>query len=76
VVANELMDAGIVWVPDFVANAGALIKGVREHLAGKEVGFEVVDQIQQTTLSVLQRAEGEGKPTLESAEAIARERLS
>jgi leucine dehydrogenase len=76
VVANELMDAGIVWVPDFVANAGALIKGVREHLAGKEVGFEVVDQIQQTTLSVLQRAEGEGKPTLEIAEAIARERLS
>jgi hypothetical protein len=35
-----------------------------------------VDQIQQTTLSVLQRAEGEGKPTLEIAEAIARERLS
>jgi leucine dehydrogenase len=74
-VALALHDAGITWVPDFVANAGALIKGVKEHLAGKPVGFEVVDQVFDTTLQVLERAEGENKPTLDVAEAIARERL-
>ena len=74
-VATELMEAGIVWVPDFVANAGALIKGVREHLAGGEVGFDVVDQIGPTTMEVLERAAGQRKSTLEVAEAIALERL-
>jgi leucine dehydrogenase len=74
-VAAALHEAGITWVPDFVANAGALIKGVKEHLAGQPVGFEVVDQVFDTTLYVLERAEGENKPTLNVAEAIARERL-
>ncbi len=72
---GALMKADVTWVPDFVANAGALIKGVREHEKGKEVGFDVVDQIYDTTLQLLQRAKKEHKPTNAVAEAIAQERL-
>ncbi len=74
-VADALRDAGVTWVPDFVANAGALIKGVREHLAGKQVGFDVVDQIYDTTLEVLERADATSRSTLEVAESLAQERL-
>lgn len=71
-----LMKAGITWVPDYVANAGALIKGVREHEKGGEVPFSVVDQIYDTTLELLKRARKEKKPPHVIAEAIAQERLA
>ena len=73
---EALRKAGIVWVPDFVANAGALIKGVTEYVEGKEVAFDVVDKIHANTLMVLERAAKEGKATNEIADAVARERLA
>ena len=73
---EALRAAGISFVPDYVANAGALIKGVTEYVDGKEVGFDVVDRIHATTLMVLERADKEGKPANEVADAIARERLA
>lgn len=75
-VGKELAAAGITYVPDYVANAGALIKGVTEHVQGKEVGYEVVDRIGQTVALVLERAKKAHKPTQEIAEQIARERLA
>lgn len=71
-----LMKAEITWVPDYVANAGALIKGVREHEKGREVPFSVVDQIHDTTLDLLKRARKQKAPPHVVAEAIARERLA
>lgn len=73
---EALRKAGITFVPDYVANAGALIKGVTEYVDGKEVGFDVVDRIHGNTLMVLERAEKEARPTNEIADAIARERLA
>jgi leucine dehydrogenase len=73
---EALRAAGITFVPDYVANAGALIKGVTEYVQGKEVGFDVVDKIRDTTALVLQRADKEGKPTNEIADDLAKERLA
>ncbi|MCZ7605894.1 MAG: amino acid dehydrogenase [Planctomycetota bacterium] len=73
---EALRKAGITFVPDYVANAGALIKGVSEYAQGHEVGFDVVDRIHATTTMVLERAAREDKPTNEVADAIARERLA
>lgn len=73
---EALRKAGIIFVPDYVGNAGALIKGVTEYVDGKEVGFDVVDRIHATTLMVLERADKETRPTNEVADAIARERLA
>lgn len=75
-VGRQLADAGITYVPDYVANAGALIKGVTEYVQGKEVGYEVVDRIGATVALVLERARKERKPTHEVAEQLARERLA
>jgi leucine dehydrogenase len=76
VVGKQLAAAGITYVPDYVANAGALIKGVTEHVKGKQVGYEVVDRIGDTVKLVLERAKKESVPTHEVAERIARERLA
>lgn len=75
-VGKQLAHAGFTYVPDYVANAGALIKGVTEHVQGKEVGYEVVDRIGATVKLVLERAKKTGKPTHEVAELVARERLA
>lgn len=75
-VGSALRKTGITFVPDYVANAGALIKGVTEHVMQQEVGFEVVDGVYETTAMVLQRADKEDRATHEVAESIARERLS
>lgn len=71
-----LKEKGVVFVPDFVASAGALIKGVTEHKEGKEVGFEVVDRIFDTTLSVLERAKETDTPTEAAGLAMAKELLA
>jgi leucine dehydrogenase len=72
---KALNEAGITFVPDYVANAGALIKGVTEHVKGEEVGFDVVDRIYDNALGILERAAKEGRTTDEVAQAIAKERL-
>ncbi|KAA0211035.1 Glu/Leu/Phe/Val dehydrogenase [bacterium] len=74
--AKALHARGIVYVPDFVANAGALIKGVLEHQAGRELSFDVVDRVGDSTKAVLDRARSEGRPPSEVAERIALERLA
>jgi len=75
-VGAQLVQAGITYVPDYVANAGALIKGVTEHIQGKEVDYAVVDRIGETVTLVLERARKDGKTTQDVAEQIARERLA
>lgn len=73
---DALHAAGITWVPDYVANAGALIKGVTEYVNGAEVGFDVVDKIHATATYVLERSKQSNRPAHEVAAEIARERLA
>lgn len=73
---QAMQKAGIIYVPDYVANSGALIKGVTEHQKGEEVAFDVVDRIFEITSMVLQRAKDEDQPTAATADKIARERLA
>lgn len=75
-VANELKSAGILYVPDFVASAGALIMGVTEIVGGRRaVHPRLVERIYDTTLEVIAESERLGSSTLHAAETIAAERL-
>lgn len=66
---------GIVAVPDFVANAGALILGATWHLTGRRAAPDAVARIGATTRELLERAAASGQPPLALALAMARERV-
>jgi leucine dehydrogenase len=75
-VAAELAARGIVWVPDFLANAGGLLFAVsvgRDGLTA-EAGYARVEKLGETATAVLRRADGGS--TLAAAIAIADERLA
>ncbi len=70
-----LRDRGVLYVPDFVANAGAVIVGF-ETGAGREASaLDVVRQIEARAERVFDHAETAGTTTAEAALALARERL-
>ncbi|MFD9721691.1 Glu/Leu/Phe/Val dehydrogenase [Streptomyces sp. NPDC059076] len=76
-VEQVLADRGVLWVPDFVANAGGLIQVVDEH---EGVDFErararVLD-IRNTTRRVLLLAERDGVLPSTAATALAEERIA
>jgi leucine dehydrogenase len=73
--ARVLHRRGIIAVPDFVANAGALILGALWHLTGERVPPERVQQIGATTREVLGRAAEADLPPSELALEMARERV-
>ena len=70
-----LKDRGIVYAPDFVSNAGGVIR-----LAGLYLGLteaqvdEKVDRIEETTLEILQRTASHAS-AYDAAVAYARERI-
>lgn len=75
-VANELRDAGILYVPDFVASAGALIVGVTEVVEGKDAAKPgLVRRIYDTTKLVIAESNRLGASTLHAAETLASERI-
>lgn len=76
-IEQELVDRGILIVPDFVANAGGVISSWCEHVGkSPEEMFEVVKQkVSQTTRAVLERATTQQKPLREVALIIAREKV-
>ncbi len=74
--ARVLHDRGIVAVPDFVANAGALIAGATFHLAGAAVPPERIDAIGATATEVLNRARAADLPPSEVALVMAQERVA
>jgi leucine dehydrogenase len=76
-VAAELAARGIVWVPDFLANAGGLLYAVtlsREGLTPAEA-LARVEGLGETASEVLRRAEAENTTTLEAANRVADERI-
>jgi leucine dehydrogenase len=72
----RLAERGIVYVPDYVANAGGVITGFTE-LQGQPAawGSARVEAIYDTVLEVLQRAQAEGILPHQAADQVAEERI-
>jgi len=70
-----LRDRGVLYVPDFVANAGAVIVGFETGAGRAASALEVVRRIEARALQVFEHAEAAGMTTAEAALALARARL-
>jgi leucine dehydrogenase len=78
-IAVRLADLGIVWAPDFVANAGGIINiSVELEESGYDPARaeERVRGIADTTRAVFEHADATGATTLAAATEIARRRLA
>src|SRR5215216_5874224 len=78
-IAVQLADRGIVWAPDFVANAGGIINisvELEESGYDAERADERVRGVADTTRAVFDHAEVTGATTLAAAMEIARRRLA
>ena len=73
---DELHRLGILYAPDYAANAGGIINGCRE-LLGWEASQSAakVDEIYETVLDICKTAEAEGIPTYKAADRLAERRL-
>ena len=74
--AKLLADAGVVYAPDYVVNAGGVIN-IAEELRGyhRERAYANVRRIFATTTRVLETAEAEGITTAEAADRVAEARI-
>jgi leucine dehydrogenase len=76
-VADSLAAAGILYVPDFLANAGGIINIAEEAIGyDPERALKAVSQIRDTTTRVLERAEARGITPLAVAEEVVATRLA
>jgi Glutamate dehydrogenase/leucine dehydrogenase len=73
---DALDERGILYAPDYVANAGGVIN-VYSELAGwdAERALRKADDIYSTTLGVFEISRTEGIPTYEAADRLAERRL-
>ena len=74
---DMLEEMGIVYVPDYVSNAGGVIF-VADQLDGldRDRVAAKVDKIRQTSYNILSKAQSENIPTYRAADAIAEERMN
>ena len=74
--AETLAERGILYAPDFIANAGGLINVYRElHSFSEERAMELALAIETTMARILSRAERENMTPLDAARDLAQERL-
>src|SRR5262249_29298344 len=74
--AAELAQRGIVYAPDFIANAGGLINVYAElHELDRPAVDSLVDGIGTTVRLILEAAERSGSTPLAEAQALALRRL-
>ena len=74
---DELERRGILYAPDYVANAGGVINVYGElHGWSADRALRKADQIYDTTLSVFEIAREDGVPTYVAADRLAERRLS
>jgi len=71
---QDLHNKGILYVPDFVANAGGVINIALEDSATSDVIMARVDEIRGTVDEILERAT-DGNLPLDVAEALAMDRI-
>jgi glutamate dehydrogenase (NAD(P)+) len=76
-IEKEYHKAGILVVPDFVANAGGVISSYVEYIEGteKQMFKTVKEKVRDNTDKVMRKSESEGVPPRDSALAIAKERV-
>ena len=73
---DELDRLGILYAPDYAANAGGMISGCRELLGWTtSQSAAKVEEIYDTLLGIFRMAEAEGIPTYKAADRLAEERL-
>lgn len=75
-VAGLLAERGILYVPDFLASAGAVIEGVGKTIQQLDDCLPLIDRMGETARSVLREAEETRRPTTEVAERRALERIA
>jgi leucine dehydrogenase len=74
---DELEKRGILYAPDYAANAGGIINGCRELLGWEESQTTAkVDEIYKTVLDIFRTAAAEGIPTYRAADRIAERRMN
>ena len=77
--AGMLAEAGVLYAPDFVVNAGGLINIAEELAPGgyhQDRAYAAVRRIFDTTASVLNQADAEGISTAEAADRVAERRIA
>ena len=74
--AKRIADAGVLYAPDFVVNAGGVIN-IAEEVRGYDVerARVAVARIHDNTAAVLATAQAEGTTTVEAAERVAGRRI-
>ena len=74
---GDALDArGILYAPDYVANAGGMINGCRQLLGWEPArSLRQVEEIYDTLLHIFQMAEQEKIPPYQAADRLAEERL-
>jgi leucine dehydrogenase len=73
---DRLAERGVLYVPDFVINSGALIRGATFHLEGRREPVSAIgDRIRRTASRILAAAAEQGLPPLRVAEREAEQRL-
>lgn len=77
-VATTLREAGVTWVPDFVASAGGVIYTLTREAEGldRDTALSRVETIEDTVTSILTTASTRGTTPLAEARALAEERLN
>jgi leucine dehydrogenase len=74
---QRLHDLGILYAPDIVISAGALIRGALFHLDGRSEAIEAIGaRIGRTLAAVFERARAEGAPPSRVAFEEAEERIA
>lgn len=74
---RRLRELGILYVPDFVINAGALIRGATYYALGTRVPVEeIAARIGRTTAEVLRKADERGLAPFDAAVQEAENRLA
>src|SRR5436305_1508653 len=74
---RRLSERGILYAPDYVANAGGVIGGCREMLGWRaEEARRRIDRIYDTLLDVLRLSQAEGLPPHAAADRLAEQRLA
>ena len=74
--AVRIAARGILYVPDFIANAGGVINGTRELLGwDRDRAMAKVEAIYDTTLEIFRLASSRGITTAVAADQVALARL-
>ncbi len=72
---RALFERGVLYAPDFVINAGALVHGALFHLDGVVPGPERIARIGELVGEILDRSRKDGEPPEQVALALAHDRL-